>query len=237
MIEILICDNNQIQADYLRRIVPELMTEPCRVTACRSADELRAQCAKASPQIVLMDILLEQENGIALAKELFPRRSGTAVIFISGYREYYVDVYEAEHVYFLPKPIERAQLRRALDKALISIQTEQPAFSVYVNRSLQKILLRDVVCIESFYGRLRIHLWRETIESRSAIPALPEAVRSHMIHCHKSFLANPNYIRTLDGKSFLMANGRVVPISRNRYQESRRAFLAYCGQKLEEDEA
>ena len=60
MIEILICDNNQIQADYLRRIVPELMTEPCRVTACRSADELRAQCAKAAPQIVLMDILLEQ---------------------------------------------------------------------------------------------------------------------------------------------------------------------------------
>ena len=237
MLDILICDNNQIQADYLRQIVQELMTEPCRVASCRSASELRAQCAKAAPQIVLMDILLEQENGIELVKELFPKSAGTAVIFISGYREYFVDVYEADHVYFLPKPIERAQLKKALEKAVASIRTEQPAFSVYVNRSLQKILLRDVVCIESFYGRLRIHLWGETLESHSSIPALPEDVRSHMIHCHKSFLANPDYIRTLDGKSFLMANGKVVPISRNRYQASRRAFLAYCGQKLEEDEA
>ena len=234
MLNILICDNNQIQADYLRQIVQELMTEPCRVTACCSSDELRAQCAKAAPQIVLMDILLEQESGIELSKELFPKSSGTAVIFISGYREYFVDVYEADHVYFLPKPIERAQLKKALEKAVASIRTEQPAFSVYVNRSLQKILLRDVVCIESFYGRLRIHLWRETLESHSSIPALPEDVRSH---CHKSFLANPDYIRTLDGKSFLMANGKVVPISRNRYQDSRRAFLAYCGQKLEEENA
>lgn len=234
MLDILICDNNQIQADFLSRIVPELLSEPCRVTACRSADELRALCAKAAPQIVLMDILLEQENGIEIAQELFPKSSGTAVIFISGYREYFVDVYEADHVYFLPKPIERAQLHKALEKAVASIQTEQPAFSVYVNRSLQKILLRDVVCIESFYGRLRIHLWGETLESHSSIPALPETVLRRMIHCHKSFLANPEYIRTLDGKSFLMANGKVVPISRNRYQESRRAFLAYCGQKLEE---
>ena len=235
MLNILICDNNQVQADYLSRLVQELITEPCRVTAYCSADELRALCAKAAPQIVLMDILLEQESGIELAKELFPKSSGAAVIFISGYREYFVDVYEADHVYFLPKPIERAQLHKALEKAIDSIRTEQPAFSVYINRSLQKIFLRDVVCIESFYGRLRIHLWRETLESHSSIPALPESVRSHMIHCHKSFLANPDYIRTLDGKSFLMANGRVVPISRNRYQESRRAFLAYCGQKLEEE--
>ena len=237
MLDILICDNNQIQADFLSRTVPELLSEPCRVTACRSADALRALCAKAAPQIVLMDILLEQENGIEIAQELFPKSSGTAVIFISGYQEFFVDVYETDHVYFLPKPIERAQLQKALEKALSAIRTEQPAFSVYVNRSLQKFFLRDVVCIESFYGKLRIHLWGEAVECHSSIPELPETVLRRMIHCHKSFLANPDYIRTLDGKSFLMANGKVVPISRNRYQASRRAFLAYCGQKLEEDEA
>ena len=195
---------------------------------------LRGRAARAVRERRSADRADGQENGIEIAKELFPKSSGTAVIFISGYREYFVDVYEADHVYFLPKPIERAQLQKALEKALSAIRTEQPAFSVYVNRSLQKILLRDVVCIESFYGKLRIHLWGEAVECHSSIPELPETVLRSMIHCHKSFLANPDYIRTLDGKSFLMANGRVVPISRNRYQESRRAFLAYCGQKLEE---
>ena len=233
MTDILICDNNHSQVELLKKAVPELLREPCRVTACYSAGELRVRCENYSPQIVLLDILLDNENGIPIARELFPKSSGTAVIFISGYQEYCFDVYEADHVYFLSKPIERAQLQKALEKAVSAVRTELPAFSVFVNRNLQKIHLRDVVSIESFYGKLRIHLWNESIECHSSISELPESVTDHMIHCHKSFLANPDYIRTLDGRSFRMANGQVVPISRSRYQESRSVFLRYCCKKLE----
>ena len=63
MIEILICDNNQIQADYLRRIVPELMTEPCRVTACRSADELRAIYPDITVLALIPDMRLSEKKG------------------------------------------------------------------------------------------------------------------------------------------------------------------------------
>ena len=124
-----------------------------------------------------------------------------------------------------------------LDKALEEPQTKGSVFPVQIHGTSQLIDLREVLCVESFYRKLRFRLWNETIECYGSFSSLPEIVREQTIHCHKSFLANPNYIRTLDGKSFLMANGRVVPISRNRYQESRRALLAYCGQKLEEDEA
>lgn len=233
MIDILICDNNPRQTELLRAMVQELAPEPCSVRTCHSAEALRERCAHEPPDIALLDILLGAENGIALAQELFPPGSGTAVIFITGYVEYCADVYAAEHVWFLPKPIERAPLRAALEKAVAACQTERSDFLVTVNRAPRRIDLREVLSIESSYRKLYFTLWNETVVSYGAISELPQAVLSQMIHCHKSFLVNPAYIRTIDGHAFLLTNGMHVPISRNHYESSRRAFLEYCGKKME----
>ena len=120
MISILICDNNPIFAGYLKKEVEQLIDVPCQVTVCHSSEELREQCRTESPRIALMDIQLgsTDETGITLARELFPAGSETSVIFITGYMEYVSDVYEADHIYFLKKPVEKEYLKRALDKAL-----------------------------------------------------------------------------------------------------------------------
>lgn len=234
MIDIVICDNNSVQARALSGMVQELLQAPCSVEICLTAEALRERCAKMQPQIVLLDILLGEKNGIDLAQELFPASTGTAVIFITGYTEYCVDVYQADHVWFLPKPIEREQLRAALNKACSVSREAQHIFSVNVRRVPQRIDLRDVLSIESSYRKLRFRLWNESIECYGSFSELPAFVLGHMIHCHKSFLVNPDYIRTIDGAGFLLMNGAQVPISRNRYRDSRRAFLAFCGKKAEE---
>ena len=123
MTNVLICDNNPIFADYLKQEVLSIMEEPCTVSVCHSPEELRAECKNGCPQIALLDIHLNDtpENGIALAKELFPAGCGTSVIYITGYIEYVSDVYETEHIYFLRKPVEKdpaitpASLRNLLE--------------------------------------------------------------------------------------------------------------------------
>lgn len=231
MIDILICDNNARQAEQLRAMLAELLPEPAEIAVCGSADALRAACAKRQPQIVLLDVLLGQDNGIELAQTLFPQRSGTAVIFISGYPEYALDAYAAEHVWFLTKPVDRLRLDEALRKALALPRQEQAHFFVTVDRAPRRIALCDVMSIESSYRKLRIALPGETVECYGTFAALPEALRSGMIQCHKSYLVSPQYIQTIRGSAFLLTSGASVPISRNRYAESRRAFLAYCSRK------
>lgn len=235
MTSVLICDNNPIFADYLKQEVQTILEGPCRVLVCHSPEELRTECKKEHPQIALMDIHLNDtpENGIALAKELFPSGCGTSVIFITGYIEYVSDVYETEHIYFLRKPVEKDYLARALHKALEQeAHSSSPIFSIRSNGTTQLIDLREVLCVESFYRKLRFRLWNETVECYGAISGLPEFVRSHMIYCHKSFLVNPDYIRTMDHHKFLLKDGSVIPISRARYTDSRQQFLDYCSRKL-----
>ena len=230
MISILICDNNPIFADYLKQEVSQLMTTPCCIAVCHSPEEMRAICQNDPPRIALLDIQLgdHDENGITLARELFPAGSDTAVIFITGYIEYVSEVYEANHVYFIRKPIETPYLKRALDKALEKPSAKEYVFPVQIQGATQLIDLREVLFVESFYRKLRYHLWNETIECYGSFSGLPELIARQMIQCHKSFLVNPDYIRSMDHQKFMLKDGSTVPISRSRYASSRQAFLDYC---------
>ena len=234
MIHVLICDNNPIFSDYLKQEVLGILPSPCHVTICHSKEELRENASSAPPQIALLDIHLDDspENGIILAKELFPAGCGTSVIFITGYVEYVSDVYETEHIYFIKKPVSKEYLEKALTKAMTEERSKSTVFSVRINGATQLVDLREVLSMESFYRKIRFHLWNESIECYGSFSNLPEFVLDHMIHCHKSFLVNPDYIRTMDHQKFLLKDGSSVPISRSRFVDSRQSFLDYCARHL-----
>lgn len=234
MTRVIICDNNPNFADFLKEEVLKLLPPPAEACICLSAEELREKAKEYGAQIAILDIHLGEtpENGISLAQELFPSGCGTSVIFVTGYIEYVSDVYEADHVYFLRKPVEPDYLKKALDKALQVPDIEPTTFSIQTGGKIQVVDLREVLCIESFYRKLHIRLWNETIESYGSLSSLPELVQKHMISCHKSFLVNPDYIRTMERQKFLLKDGSEVPISRSRYGESRQKFLDYCSRDL-----
>ncbi len=181
MAHILICDNNAVFTAYLKDEIARLFPDRFTVSVCSSADTLRAEAARQTPDIVLMDILLGEDNGIELVKDAFPRDSGVSVIFISGYAEYCTDVYEAEHVYFLLKPIKPEQLRQAIEKAL-AVRTDDPGdFPVRESGGIRRVAIGGVYSIESFYRKLRIRTQGEVIECYGTLSELPENVRRGML--------------------------------------------------------
>ena len=96
MTHVLICDNNPIFADFLKQEVQHYLPVPSEISVCYTREDLRALTKQVPPQIALLDIHLDDspENGITLAKELFPAGSGTAVIFVTGYKEYALTAHE-----------------------------------------------------------------------------------------------------------------------------------------------
>ena len=106
-------------------------------------------------------------------------------------------------------------------------------FPVKINNEIRRVRISGVLCIESFYRKLRIRTQGETMECYGTLSELPENVRRSMIQCHKSFLVNLAHIQKLEGASFRLTDGFSVPISRNRLAESRQAFLDYCSRHLE----
>lgn len=202
------------------------------IVTCDSADSLRKAVQEDRPDIAVMDILLNGDNGITLTQELFPRGCGTAVIFVTGFVEYCTDVYEAEHVYFLQKPVQPDLLRRALKRACETAAPRSESFSVRVGSATHKLNLSDVTYIESFYRKLRIHTRSGELECYGTLNGLPANIRDRLIRTHKSFLVNPEEIRVIQGHDLLLRDDSRIPISRTYLDNVRNRFLDFCAAQL-----
>lgn len=118
MYTIYICDDDALFASSLCAKVQQLFPGFFQISVFHSIRTLQAAAEKTPPNIALLDIQLGQDNGISLAKQLFPSPSQTQVIFITGYVEYCSDVYETKHIYFLLKPLDPVLLKKSLQKAV-----------------------------------------------------------------------------------------------------------------------
>ena len=240
MYTIYICDDDALFASSLRAKVQQVFPGPCQISVFHSVHTLQAAAEKAPPNIALLDIQLGQDNGIALARQLFPAPSRTQVIFITGYVEYCSDVYETEHIYFLLKPLDPARLKKALQKAVDRLETQPIALSIQTREGAFSLPLTDILYIESHMRKLSIHTSQNTYEVSGSLSSLPQEIQEKMVQCHKSFLVNPGHIQAIltpsnsFNKFFQLSSGESIPISQSKWRASRSAFLDLITQQTKE---
>ena len=70
------------------------------------------------PDLLVSDLVIPPPNGQQLATLCRARCSGIPLIFISGYSEDELHELDIKQVVFLPKPIEPAELVRAVERLL-----------------------------------------------------------------------------------------------------------------------
>ncbi len=103
------------------------------------------------PDIILTDIRMPQMDGLAFARELLAGSRESRVIFISGYMEidYLKDAIQLSAVDFIEKPIDRAALRRALERAVEEVrEIRRHRAAVEDQRNIRQQTLVRLLCSE-----------------------------------------------------------------------------------------
>ena len=235
MLTIAICDDEAGVAKEL-----EAMTRAC--LGGREADlrifpdketVSRAVAVGLEPDVVLMDIVLPDGDGIELARELFPAGSMTQVIFVTGYMEYCTQVYETEHVWFIRKPVDLKILARAIDKARERVEAwRAQRLTGRADGTVRRIPLADVLYAEGSGRKVILHLADgERVEYYETLVRLESAAPRNFVRCHRSFLVNMDHVVRMEPGQFVLANGRRLAISRMRRVPVRDEFSAYLNGK------
>ena len=195
MYTIYICDDDALFASSLCAKVHQLFPGSFQISVFHSIRTLQAAAEKTPPNIALLDIQLGQDNGISLAKQLFPSPSQIQVIFITGYVEYCSDVYETEHIYFLLKPLDPVLLKKSLQKAVDRLEALPITLSIQTREGAFSLPLTDILYIESHMRKLSIHTPKNTYVVSGSLSSLPQEIQQKMVQCHKSFLVNPRHVQ------------------------------------------
>jgi two-component system LytT family response regulator len=94
---------------------------------CASVAAARALLAAEPVDLVLLDVQMPQESGLALARELCQLAEPPLLVFVTAFNAYAVEAFEVHALDYLLKPIDDQRLAQALERAEAMLAQRQRA--------------------------------------------------------------------------------------------------------------
>ncbi len=232
MLKIAICDDDPVQLEHAAAMTKqELVSFSPEIKTFISPYGLLSAIKEEqySPDIALLDIVLENANGIDFAASLNELLPSCRIIFLTAYPEYASEVYRTDHIWFVTKDRAEEYLGRALKKAasFTEVDLPRPGLVIKVDRS-SVFIPSDEILYLSREGRKAIIVTENGryYSSRSPAALTGGELAPLFVHCHQGYWVNLRKIASLEHDSFTLTNGEKVPISRTCREEARSRFFA-----------
>ena len=139
MLSIAVCDDEVIECCNMAKRIKEIMEEmkmPCIIRQFQSGGELLQ--ALESFDIVFLDIIMQDLDGMKTAQAFRKKASDKILIFVSSSREYVFEAYDVEAFQYLLKPVEGRKLKSVLQKAVLKTKSRSLEFIMSARKSRKR---------------------------------------------------------------------------------------------------
>ncbi len=230
MINIAVIDDNKTFADGFCSDIAGMINDEHRIDVFTDGSGFINELRNGKEyNIVFIDIILEEGDGISLASDIQAHLPDINIVFISVEQSYYMDVYKVPHLYFLTKPIKRQHLRLAVDKCLENIRPHLLTLSY--NNKVTVLESDKIVYIEGFAKRSVVH-YRDGSADEIPVPlkCFDEPLRDakSFLRTHQSYIANLRYMKDYHRKKTIyLTDDTEIPISRRFAADADDAITRY----------
>jgi two-component system LytT family response regulator len=224
------CD---ILAAMLEADCPQVKVE----AICSNGDEGVQAIRKHNPDVVFLDVEMPKMNGFQMLEQL--AAVNFHLIFTTSYDQYALKAIRFSALDYLLKPIDRDELRKAVQKAeqrmhipmaqqieILMQKIKQPLTPVNkialpTMEGSQMIPIDTIINCESDdnYTKLILKTGKKILVTRS-LKEIEESLEQYsFVRVHRSFLVNLNEIEKYikgEGGYLIMTDGSTVDVSRSR---------------------
>jgi two-component system LytT family response regulator len=222
----------EILAAMLEAESPQVQVE----AICNNGEEGLIAIRKYSPDLVFLDVEMPKMNGFEMLEQL---SVNFHLIFTTAYDQYALKAIRFSALDYLLKPIDREELKKAVQKAEQRIQIpmaqqlevlmqkiKKPLnpiskIALPTMEGLQMISIETIISCESDdnYTKLVLKNGKKLLVTRS-LKEIEESLEQHsFIRVHRSYLVNLNEIEKYikgEGGYLIMSDGSNVDVSRSR---------------------
>lgn len=231
MYKVAICDDDEPMLEHARARCSDILNEigvEHEIVLFSSAEKLEVVLdeAKAPFHLLILDIRLEGKSGLTLAKELYSRNSEIGIIFMTNYREYAEECYDAHPIHFLTKPMDRTRLTEAI-KIDLKRRNLPRAITLNYGKKILVLSLKDIYYIESRNHHIYIFKEKECQEIRLTLSAVEAMLGKQFQRCHSSYLVNLEYVSEFGKTDIVLRGGKRLPLSRTYASRFSTAYLHF----------
>ncbi len=230
-INIAICDDfEEIRNQIYNYITDIFITLPfsAKIDCFSNGEELCEEIEKSQYDLIFLDIELPKMNGVDVAKYVRDtlKNERVQIAYISGIKDYALDLFDSRPINFLVKPLSREQIKKVIDKYIKITKVDDSLFTYQVRNEYFKIPLSDILYFESSGRKITI----KTTDSENCFYSslkkiYPKVQNKNFLFVHKSFLVNYKHILSYQYEQVVMDDGTTIPISQAKRKEIRAAFV------------
>ena len=226
-----ICDDNSIDRDYLSSVVAEWAEcsgHTVQAETFSSAEAFLFHYAEVKDyDILLLDIEMQDMNGIELAKKIRLNNAWVQIVFITGYPDFISEGYEVSALHYLMKPAKKEKLFQVLDKAAGLLQKKERYILLQLGSESIRIPADAIIYVEAFSHYLTIHTTYLAYEAKLSMSQMEELLGEGFVRCHRSYIANLKHISRITKTEIIFDSNQTIPLARNAYNAVNLAFIGY----------
>ncbi len=206
-----------------------------KIDAFSSAKDFFEVWRAGDYDIIFLDIYMDNENGIELARKIRESDTDTLLAFCTSSNEFAAETYEVRAGYYLNKPVSKEKLIAMFHRInLLNIER---------NRTVKlpdgyRCLLRHIIYTEYINHTVVFHLKdaepHTIYMSHSDVEILLLQYKNFK-QVNKGCIVNFAMVKRIDGSVFTMQNGENITISRRRYKEISECYTKYRFEKMNDE--
>ncbi|GAB2846273.1 LytTR family DNA-binding domain-containing protein [Pseudoduganella ginsengisoli] len=218
------------------RLALQALPEWRLAAECASAAAARAWLASDDADIVLLDVQMPVESGLAFARELSRRETPPLVVFVTAHRGHALEAFDVHALDYIVKPVDEQRLQQALQRAA-TLLSQRAAYVKALNgfmsppagywtelavRSvgrIDRVCLSDVRWMETAGNYVELHLPQRTFLHRTTLSALERYLDpEQFIRIHRRILVRRSQMLALQqaqegSHTLTLACGARLPVS------------------------
>lgn len=226
---IAICDDDENQIKYLRKKLNEWVThKPFALVIDEyiSAESFLFNYPDHPCDLALLDIEMAGLNGMELAKKLRSKGDMLPIIFITGFSEYMSDGFDVEALHYLLKPVSEEKLFSVLDRYL-KHQTSKNEITVKCESGTIHISPDSIIYCEAVGKKTHIHTLDKILICEMGIGNFSKNLSTDFLFCHRSYVVNLRYVKSISKVEISLDNGEKIPLSRRLYKDVNEKFIRF----------
>lgn len=231
MLTLIILDDDEKYLKYLEECIKGVhLTYPFEI---KTYDDekifINEKDSFPKQSIFILDLVLKDTCGTALANEIHELYPNSAIIFITAFLEKLTEIVDYPYCYFIYKPELSLRLEKAIKKAISYY--ERQSIEIELKNKTTVISVHDLMYIEHGYRVSKLHTISTIYSEYENISSYLNILPCNYIQCHKSFIVNLDFVKEHHRDEFILKNGEHIQISRTFSKSARNAFIEYIKNK------
>ncbi len=230
--KVAICDDERIFLDKIKVLLEKYSVThqiQMEIEEYNTAEQFLKEISNEY-DLILLDVRLDQANGIDVAKELRARKIDSMIIYISAYLEMAPRGYEVQAFRYILKNDLDQVLEYTLNDAMTELRRRRREYEIKTQGKTECIPLSEILYFASYKRYVEIYTLGKTYKQYRKMYELEQELSDQgFLRIHKSYLVNMRHISYIKNRELYLKDGTVLPCSKAEYQNIKQRYILWEG--------